>query len=40
MLNAPQVEHTKRLSNGGGLGGLVALVPSMGQWEAGGNNFA
>ena len=38
--NAPQVEYTKRLSNGGGLGGLVALVRSMGQREAGGNDFA
>jgi len=38
--NAPQVEYTKRLSNGGGLGGLVALVHSMGQREAGGNNIA
>jgi len=27
-------------TNGGGLGGLVALVPSMGQREAGGNDFA
>jgi len=38
--NATQVDHTKRLSNGVGLGGLVAIVPSMGQWEVGGNNIA
>jgi len=40
VLNAPQVEHTKRLRIGGGLGGLVAVALSMGQWEAGGNYFA